>query len=132
MDKKQFEKFRNKLKKTQKEISQLLGVSIKAVQSYEQGWRGIPVHIERQVFYLYSKKFKNQKSKKHCWIIKNCPKNLKENCPAWEFKAGQECWFINGTVCHGIVQKTWKEKIKMCRSCEIFKNLFSIFDGQKH
>ena len=38
MDSKEFKKLREKLKKTQKQMAQLLGVSIKAIHSYEQGW----------------------------------------------------------------------------------------------
>ena len=39
MDKQEFSHLRKKLNKTQKQMAQLLGVSIKAVHSYEQGWR---------------------------------------------------------------------------------------------
>ena len=52
MNGKEFKKLRKKLNKTQKEIAQLLGVSVKAVNSYEQGWRNISPHIERQMFFL--------------------------------------------------------------------------------
>ena len=44
-----------KLEKTQKELAELLGSSLKAVSSYEQGWRSIPAHIERQLFFLLIK-----------------------------------------------------------------------------
>jgi len=33
-------------------MAQLLGTSLKAIQSFEQGWRNIPVHIERQMLFL--------------------------------------------------------------------------------
>ena len=56
MGKKEFVKARAKLDKTQKEMSQLLGVSIKTIYSYEQGWRNIPTHVERQVFFLLTQK----------------------------------------------------------------------------
>jgi len=46
---------------------------------------------------------------------------IRKNCPAWELKAGQICWFINGTICQGKVQKDWNEKIKICRKCKVFK-----------
>ena len=36
MTSKEFKKFRKKLEKTQRQTAQLLGVSIKAVHSYEQ------------------------------------------------------------------------------------------------
>jgi transcriptional regulator with XRE-family HTH domain len=56
MDGKEFIYFRKKLKKTQKQMAKLLGTSIKAIQSYEQGWRSVPVSVERQFFFLVSKK----------------------------------------------------------------------------
>ena len=52
----EFTQFRKKLKKTQQQIANLLGKSIKAVQSYEQGWRSVPGHVERQIFFLFSRK----------------------------------------------------------------------------
>ena len=119
MDKKEFSKYRKLLNKTQKEMAQLLGTSIKAVHSYEQGWRSIPVHVERQIYFLMSNRRDTSKKRQACWTIKKCPPKQKKQCPAWEFKAGKLCWFINGTICNGIVHKNWKEKIKICRSCEV-------------
>ena len=52
MDSKEFSRFRKRLNKTQKQMAQLLGVSIKAVHSYEQGWRSVPAHVERQMFFF--------------------------------------------------------------------------------
>ena len=126
MDKEEFKRYRKKLKKTQKEMAQLLGVSIKAVHSYEQGWRTVPPSVERQIFFLLSRLRTTSKSHKDCWDIRHCPDELKENCPAWEFNSGKLCWFINGTICNGTIQKNWKDKMKMCRSCEIFIDLKKI------
>ena len=47
MDDKEFLRARKILEKTQKELAELLGSSIKAVHSYEQGWRTVPAHVER-------------------------------------------------------------------------------------
>lgn len=41
MDKMEFSIIRRTLGKTQKEVAQLFGISLKAVQSFEQGWRRI-------------------------------------------------------------------------------------------
>jgi DNA-binding XRE family transcriptional regulator len=49
MDHEEFRYFRQKLQKSQREMAQLLGTSRKAIESYEQGWRNIPAHAERQV-----------------------------------------------------------------------------------
>ncbi len=122
MDDKEFARLRKKLDKTQKQMAQLLGISIKAVHSYEQGWRSIPAHAERQMLFLVSNMRGNSKVDKPCCVIKKCPLKKKIECPAWEFKSGKLCWFINGTICDGIVYKDWREKMKSCRSCEVFTN----------
>ncbi len=124
MTSKEFKKFRKKLEKTQRQMAQLLGVSIKAVHSYEQGWRSVPVHVERQIFFLISRLKKNIGDGVPCWDIKACPTEKKELCPAWEFQAGELCWFISGTICDGNVHGNWKEKMKLCRSCEVMKSIF--------
>jgi len=52
MNKKQLAEIRLHLEKTQSQMAQILGVSPKAIQSFEQGWRNIPVHVERQVLLI--------------------------------------------------------------------------------
>ena len=119
MKDKEFIIFRKKLNKTQAQIAELLGVSIKAVHSYEQGWRDIPAHIERQMLFLLYNFQYNGHPHLNCWELKNCPAKMKERCPAWEFNTGGLCWFINGTICMGIAHKTWKDKIRICRECKV-------------
>jgi hypothetical protein len=126
MDNKEFSYFRKKLNKTQKQMAQLLGVSLKAVHSYEQGWRSIPAYVERQFFFLLSRMKDSSKGGKACWVIKKCPPEHKNQCPAFEFRAGKLCWFITGTFCEGEIQQNWEEKMKICRSCEIFKPLYRL------
>jgi len=123
MDSKEFAYARQKFNKTQKEMAELLGTSLKAVHSYEQGWRSVPAHAERQLFFLLSRMSGLNKGQKSCWVIKRCPSERKKQCPAWEFHAGKLCWFINGTICEGVVQKNWKEKMKICRTCEVLSSL---------
>ena len=122
----EFSKARGLLGKTQKELAELLGVSIKAVHSYEQGWRNIPSHVERQVFFLISRTRASGKVFKPCWIIKKCPPQRRKLCPAWEFQAGKLCWFINGTLCGECKDQTKRvEKIKICRSCKVLAEILS-------
>ena len=122
MESKEFIGIRKKLNKTQKELALLLGTSLKTVRSYEQGWRNIPTHAERQLYLLISRKNSNNKQKP-CWFVKKCPSERKEQCPAWEFQAGKLCWFVCGTICEGTIQKNWDEKMEICRSCEIYKSM---------
>ena len=121
MTNKEFARLRKKLDKTQKQMAQLLGVSIKAIHSYEQDWRFIPPHAERQMLFLISNVKGDSKKLKPCWTIKKCPPKKKKECPAWEFNAGKLCWFVSGTICDGTIYKDWDEKMKVCRSCDVFE-----------
>ena len=126
MTKSEFSHIRKKLGKTQRELSELLGTSLKAIHSYEQGWRNIPVHVERQLLFLLTRRRGEPVIRKACWTLKKCPTDRKHQCPAWEFNAGKLCWFINGTLCEGTVHKTWREKMEICHACEVLEPLKQI------
>lgn len=122
MDKKYFTLLRKTLGKTQKELAELLGISIKTLHSYEQGWRQIPAHAERQTLFLLSRTRERESEIKPCWVIKSCPQKRRKSCPAWEFQAGKLCWFINGTICECSAQRSWKKKMSICSSCEVMRS----------
>lgn len=125
MESSKFKDIRAKLNKTQKELAQLLGVSIKAIHSYEQGWRKIPHHVERQLLFLFSRSILTPgQDPDKCWEIQKCPDRKLKKCPAWEFKAGDLCWFINGTKCSGEAHHSWEDKMEECTGCKVFKNFF--------
>ena len=126
MKKEEFSTIRRHLGKTQLQIARLLGTSRKAVESYEQGWRNIPVHIERQILLLLVLKALPHKKSSSCWVIRKCPKETREVCPAWELQAGNLCWLISGTICQGRVQKNWQNKMKICRQCKVFRSMLPI------
>jgi DNA-binding XRE family transcriptional regulator len=125
MDKKELYYFRQKLQKTQKEMAQLLGTSLKAVESYEQGWRSIPAQVERQVLFFLAMKMETYKNRAPCWEIRSCNPDMRKSCPAWEFKSGHLCWFINGTICQGKPQASWGQKIALCKKCKILTSLMN-------
>ena len=122
MDSKEFKALRKKLDKTQKQIGQLMGTSLKAIQSFEQGWRKVPPHVERQILFLQVLKRGISEEARRCWDIRACPSQTRDACPAWEFNAGHLCWFINGTICQGKAQGSWPQKMKVCRKCEVFSD----------
>lgn len=118
--------FREQLNKSQTQLASLLGVSQQAVQKFEAGARSIPAHVERQIFFLISRIKTNDILRKPCWIQKDCPTEWKLKCPAWEFQAGNYCWFINGTLCKGTVQKSWQDKMKLCRKCKVLTSISTV------
>ncbi len=131
MDSKEFSLLRQKLQKTQREMAQLLGTSLKAVQSFEQGWRKVPVHIERQALFLISNRGRGARKSSPCWVIRECSAENREACPAWEFNLGHLCWFVNGTICRGKTQGSWPQKMKVCRSCEVFSQTMNAVTAEE-
>jgi hypothetical protein len=119
MDSREFLSFRQRLQKTQREMSQVLGISVRAVQSFEQGWRKVPTHVERQMLFLSAMK-KGFGNRRPCWEIRGCSMEVRNACPAWELRVGQLCWFISGTLCQGKAQRSWAQKIRICRKCRVF------------
>jgi len=120
MDNKEFLQLRHYLGKTQTQIAQLLGVSSQAIHSFEQGWRKIPTYIQRQLLFLLYLKSKSDESNQACWELNDCPGEWRKDCVAWEYKARNLCWFINGTFCQGKYQDDWGKKIELCLQCEVF------------
>ena len=49
----------------------------------------------------------------------------RKDCPAWELGAGHLCWFINGTICQGLPQKSWRKKMDICKRCEVLQSLYA-------
>ena len=123
MESKDFSLIRHYLDKPQSELAKLLCVSPKTIQSFEQGWRKIPAYISRQLLFLLSLKTSSNENIGPCWEIKGCPVEWRENCSAWEFKAGNLCWFINGTFCRGQNQECWDKKLEACWECEVFLSM---------
>ena len=126
MKKNEFNSIRRALGLTQKQMAQALCVSIKAVQSFEQGWRNIPSHIEREMLLLSSlNRFSNIEISalpEPCWNILNCPEDQKDKCLVFKLNARHYCWYISGTCCKGKPNKSWEEKIAHCKKCEVFLN----------
>jgi len=121
METEKFKLYRKRLGKTQKQLAEILGISIKAVHAYEQGRRNIPAHIERQIFFLLSNQRRDNKSTIPCWEQKECKEKL--DCPAWEFNCGHLCWFLCGTCCDCTQGFTAEQKREKCLGCDILKSL---------
>jgi DNA-binding XRE family transcriptional regulator len=120
MKKNEFSTLRRVLEKTQSQMAQLLGVSSKAIQSFEQGWRNIPAHVERQALFLLALKTRTRGRIIPCWEVRHCSLQMRETCPAWELKVGHLCWFINGTICQGKSRSSWSKKMILCKKCKVF------------
>ena len=122
MDKREFAAGRAWLQKTQIQMANLLGLSPQAVRSFEQGCRSIPPYAERQLLFLLARRRAGNRKRRSCWTVIKCPPPIRARCPAWEFRTGDLCWFVNGTLCRGKAQLNWAAKMKVCRACTMFIN----------
>lgn len=122
MIKEEFVRVRKILGKTQKEISMLLGISHKTVESYEQGFRNIPVNMERILYYiLFKLNMDKLDGKILCWHVKDCPMDIRKHCIAWLAGEGFFCWFLTGKTC--IQEKMLSGGTsENCFSCSFFRD----------
>ena len=117
---------RDALGKSQGELAKLLGASKRAVQSYEQGWRPVPAHIQKSAaLLLFLNWRRNQfllgRKCSPCWVIRKCTAAVRAKCSVFKFGAGDLCWLLTGARCHGRTEKSWEAKMARCRSCEVMR-----------
>ena len=127
MDKITFARARALLGKSQKELAQLLGVSLKAVESYEQGWRNIPSTVERMVYFLLFKL--NQEAFEPvapCWTLTSCPEEARRDCVAHVVGEGHFCWFFTGGLCASA--RASGEGERHCYRCAVFIKLKNLVE----
>ena len=124
MESSDFARIRQHLGKTQAELANLLCVSNKAIQSFEQGWRKVPASAERQLLTLLWLNKPAEAANIACWEITKCPAEHRKRCIIWEYRAKSLCWLLTGTYCQGFKHNNWEIKIEHCHQCEVFKKAF--------
>ena len=125
MDGPAFAALRRALGKSQRELAALLGLSPKAVESYEQGWRKVPAHVERVLFLLLFKLGEDDSAMlAPCWEMQDCPEATRERCVAYAAKEGRYCWFFTGRLCArapgSAAAKDARGRLGGCYSCPVF------------
>ena len=58
-----------------------------------------------------------------CWNVRNCPTEWKNQCPVYEYQAGNACWEVGGTYCQGTLRTSQREKRKLCHQCNVFHSM---------
>jgi len=109
---------------SQREMADLMAVSTKAIQSYEQGWRNVPPHIEQMlILQMMLHRGPDLTKERPCWQVKDCPPEVCAPCPARQTRAAGYCWLVTGTMCGGQRMKNWASKRNRCLKCPVLQRL---------
>jgi transcriptional regulator with XRE-family HTH domain len=117
-------RIRDIMGRTQTELASALGVSEKAIQSYEQGWRNVPVRVMIQLLVLLALYRKRSLDDIPCWEIRECPPARRDRCASFTVGSGQFCWFIGSKECHR-PEAADSKLILPCMQCPVVKRLLS-------
>lgn len=137
MDPKRFASLRKTIGASQRELAGMLGVSEKAVESYEQGWRRIPGNIERILYFLALRLAeRNTPALTPCWELTACPDERRADCLAWRSGEGRYCWFLTGRLCAekkdaspDTPDAPDDDLLSACRRCPAFARLLQNVQG---
>jgi len=110
------------LGRTQTELANALGISEKAVQSYEQGWRDVPVRVVIQLLVLLALYRKQTLDDVPCWEIRKCLQAHRDRCTSFTVGRGQFCWFIGSKDCRPPEPET-PDSILPCMDCPVVQRL---------
>ncbi len=113
---------RGMLGRTQLELATALGVSVKAVQSYEQGWRDVPVRVMIQLLVLLALYRKHTMDDVPCWEIRKCTPAQRERCASFTMGRGQFCWFVGSTESRPVTSCV-TGAILPCMDCPVIQRL---------
>lgn len=117
-------RIRSELGLSQRQLADLLGLSPRAVQSWEQGWRTPSSSHERSLLLLLlAHRNGSEFGQLACWDFAPCPRERRQECIAHQCRQGHLCWFLTGTRCQGRRMRTWAEKKVVCGECEFMHRL---------
>jgi len=118
---------------SQSELGGLVGISKRAIQSYEQGWRRPSELVERMLLLLLVAHRRGTRlSRCRCWEQEACPSRVRKTCIAYVARQGHLCWFLTGTMCKGQRQESWSEKLRLCLECKFMQGLLRPVKARTH
>ena len=90
---------REALRKSQAELADLLGLSVRAIQSYEQGWRRTPLGVQKMTLLLLCLQRRNGRAlPSPCWVTRGCDAETRAACSSREFGGGRFCWLFSSAT----------------------------------
>lgn len=95
----EFKQLRELMQWTQAEAAHFLGVSKKAVESYEQGWRKAPDALWKEFLLIIALKRGYPNGYKRCYEVMRCSPAVREACFCARNMRGLFCWATCQATC---------------------------------
>jgi DNA-binding XRE family transcriptional regulator len=115
---------REALGKSQHDLAGLLGVSLRAVQSYEQGWRHTPLDVQKlALLLLYLQRRNGDPPRPPCWVTRGCDPKARNACSSHEFGGGHFCWLFSSATqrCKATPEGT-DSSLSTCVRCPVMND----------
>jgi DNA-binding XRE family transcriptional regulator len=113
-------RIRKQMGRTQAELGTALSVSTKAVESYEQGWRQVPVRVMIQLLVLLAIHRRHPIDDLPCWKIRRCSRDARDRCPSYTIGDGHFCWFVGAGSCRPARDNN---HVLPCMGCPVIRRL---------
>lgn len=110
------------------EMSSFLGVSRKAVESYEQGWRNIPNRVWKQLLTVAAIQNDYSRAARPCWELTDCPETTRHECFSGHAMKGQFCWMTATRCCRQKVLRSHDPQgdFLICLNCPVVKQFLKV------
>jgi len=113
----------------QSAFARLLGVSPRAVQSWEQGGRSPTAAAERSMLLLLLAHRNGARlAELVCWDHTQCLRERREECIVHRCRQGHLSWFMTGNACQGKDVRTWRGRKPACGNCGF---MHVLLDGEE-
>lgn len=106
---------------TQAQLASALGISAKAVQSYEQGWRDTPDRVMIQLLVLLAMHRRKTMEDVPCWEIRHCNEEQRNSCPCFTVGQGLFCWLLGSRTCQS--EGNGEDRALVCSNCDVAQRL---------
>jgi DNA-binding XRE family transcriptional regulator len=109
---------RARLGLTQAEMARVLGISRKAIESYEQGWRNVPRSVFNELIAIRCAQSGHDGCARPCWQIVKCSSADRAQCLAFHLTQGRLCWLVAQNNCrkHRLARR---DDLAACLSCAV-------------
>jgi len=122
---------RGSLGLSQSQFARLLGVSSRAIQSYEQGWRKMPRPLVAHVMTVLAVHCDHPTQSPPCWSLTGCLEETRSRCAAFKLGRGHFCWLLAGTTCGKSNKSACSTGPQSCISCVVIKEMLDGSGRQK-